>query len=206
MRVVIVDDDSFFRSGLRALLEGDGVEVVADWRSAEEALEGLDRAAPDVVAVGGPTACDLDSARRIAERASGPKLLVLSDAVDAEDAAAYVAAGAAGCLTKEASEGELVAAVRAVAAGAAVFSPSIARSLAALGRVERDDPGLERELSDRERDVLRLVAEGKDNGEIARDLFISGQTVKNHISSILSKLGVENRIQAAVYAVRAKLV
>jgi DNA-binding NarL/FixJ family response regulator len=147
-----------------------------------------------------PGRSEVEATRRLVAVAPESKVLVVSGASDTGDVAGCIQAGACGYLTKRASEGELVAAVRMVGAGCAVFSPSIAISLAEVIPVplSDDEHAADRVLSERELDVLRRVAEGKENAEIARELFISPETVKNHISKILAKLHVDNRIQAAV--------
>jgi DNA-binding NarL/FixJ family response regulator len=117
-------------------------------------------------------------------------------------------AGACGYLLKSSSIEELVAGIRAAAAGESLISPQIATKVLQLLRAQspgRSQP-LRAELSERELEVLRLIAIGKDNAQIAKDLFISPKTVKNHISNILMKLQIDNRIQAAVYAVRSGIV
>jgi DNA-binding NarL/FixJ family response regulator len=119
-------------------------------------------------------------------------------------------AGACGYLLKDASVDQLVAGIRAAAAGESLISPQIAAKVLQLLRAQQSDADaaetIRAELSDREIQVLKLIANGNDNAEIARQLFISPKTVKNHISNILMKLQIENRIQAAVYAVRSGIV
>jgi DNA-binding NarL/FixJ family response regulator len=143
--------------------------------------------------------------------AAEPKLTVLVLTVSAEggDIDEALAAGARGYLLKDATARELVAGVRAAAAGEAPLSPPVAARLVASmrdARRARDAAGDPADLSERELQVLRLISEGRDNTQIARTLYISPETVKDHVSHILVKLGVENRIQAAVYAVRSGIV
>lgn len=210
LRVVIVDDDSLFRSGLRALLEEDGIEVAGEAGAAGEALDVVGRTTPDVVTVEPSMlgTSGLEATEPLGALAAAHRVLVVSATAEMEDVARYMGAGACGYMTKGASEAELLAGVRAAAAGLAVFSPSIATALAQVVRLPAGDDGhdADRVLSERELEVLRLVAEGKDNAEIAHALYISSETVKNHVSKILAKLQVDNRIQAAVHAVRSRLV
>jgi DNA-binding NarL/FixJ family response regulator len=209
MRVVIVDDDRLFRSGLRELLERDGIQVVEELSSAD-ALETVSRIGPDVVTLepSQPGLTAAEATRRIATLQPEPKILAIAGSSDAGDVTGCIEAGASGYVLKDSSEADLVGAVRAVAGGGAAFSPSPAMTLVELVRVAlSEEPEVaDLGLSSRELEVLRLVAAGKDNAEIAGELFISSETVKNHMSKILSKLPVDNRTQAAVYAVRARLV
>jgi two-component system nitrate/nitrite response regulator NarL len=135
-------------------------------------------------------------------------VLTISD--DDADVVNAVMAGACGYLLKNASVDQLVAGIRAAAAGESLISPQIAAKMLQLLRAQQSNADaaetIRTELSDREIQVLKLIANGKENAEIARQLFISPKTVKNHISNILMKLQIENRIQAAVYAVRSGIV
>lgn len=209
MRVVIVDDDQLFRSGLRELLERDGIQVVEELSSAD-ALETVLRMAPDVVTFepSQPGRSAAEATGRLATLAPEPKILAIAGSSDPGDVARCIAAGASGYVLKDSSEADLVGAVRAVAGGGAVFSPSTAMTLVELVRaaLSEEPDASHLGLTSRELEVLRLVAAGKDNAEIASELFISSETVKNHMSKILTKLPVDNRTQAAVYAVRARLV
>jgi DNA-binding NarL/FixJ family response regulator len=207
--VVIVDDHDLFREGLRELLAEAGIVVVGDARTAEEGIELVTALEPDVVIMdlGLPGMSGAEATGRLSELAPSAHVLVLTISPDDRDVMAAILAGASGYLLKDASVPEIVAGVRAAAVGDSSVSPPIAarliedvRSHARAGGDAR--PG----LSPREIEVLRLVVQGKENTEIAAELVISLPTVKHHISSILEKLVVENRIQAAVYAVRAGLV
>jgi DNA-binding NarL/FixJ family response regulator len=137
-------------------------------------------------------------------------VVVLTISVDDDDVMNAVMAGACGYLLKDSSIEDLLAGIRAAASGESLISPQIAakvlQRLRAQGKSEDAAATIRAELSDREVEVLKLIANGKDNAEIARELFISPKTVKNHISNILMKLQIENRIQAAVYAVRSGIV
>jgi DNA-binding NarL/FixJ family response regulator len=211
LRVLVVDDHRLFRGGLREVLEESGIAIAGEADSGEEALEIAPALAPDVVIMDLtlPGISGAEATRRLL--AVEPKLTVLVLTVSAEggDIDEALAAGARGYLLKDATARELVAGVRAAAAGEAPLSPPVAARLVASmrdARRARDAAGDPADLSERELQVLRLISEGRDNTQIARALYISPETVKDHVSHILVKLGVENRIQAAVYAVRADLV
>jgi two-component system nitrate/nitrite response regulator NarL len=209
--VVVVDDHDVFRDGLvRLLAEKDGISVVGDAADAEAALRTVARVAPDVVVMdlNLPGLSGIEAIRRLGSSAPQTRVLVLTISVAESDVLHAILAGACGYLLKDASIDEIVAGVRAAAAGESLISPRIATGL--LERLRsvtvEGDGGRQGDLTDRELEVLGLVAEGLDNVEIARVLFISPQTAKNHVSNILAKLQLENRIQAAVHAVRRGLV
>ena len=209
VRVVLVDDHAIYRKGLRQLLEDEVFEVVGEASRGEEALALVEDAAPDVVlmdvdmpGVGGVTA-----AEEIARRARLVQVVMLSGSADEHNVVDAIVAGACGFLVKDAPLGELMAGVEAAARGESLISPTIAGHL--LQRVRNggvDGLGADDNLSQRETEILTLMAEGKDNGEIARELFLSPSTVRNHIKNILKKLQLETRIEAAVYAAKAGLV
>ncbi len=211
LRVLVVDDHRLFRGGLRDVLEESGIAIAGEADSGEEALELAPALSPDVVIMDLtlPGISGAEATRRLL--AAEPKLTVLVLTVSAEgaDIDEALAAGARGYLLKDATARELVAGVRAAAAGEAPLSPPVAARLVASmrdARRARDAAGDPADLSERELQVLRLISEGRDNTQIAQALYISPETVKDHVSHILAKLGVENRIQAAVYAVRTDLV
>jgi DNA-binding NarL/FixJ family response regulator len=210
LRAVIVDSHELFRHGLRELLEQHEIEVVGEAPSAEESLTLVRRTSPDVVTMELrlPGMSGIEASRRLAESAPATNVLIVAATAERADVIDAIGAGAAGYLMKDASVPELVAGVRAAARGDAAYSPRAATTLRDLLRAvgPTDELQPRAELSEREIEVLRLVAQGKDNPQIARELFISPETVKNHISSVLGKLGLDNRIQAAVYAVRSRLV
>jgi DNA-binding NarL/FixJ family response regulator len=212
VRVVLVDDHELFRGGLRDLLEAQGLMVVGEASTGEDGVGLTGELAPDVVVMdlNMPGISGVDATRQILEQAPLARVLVLTISAEDSDVMDAMMAGACGYLLKDAAVEELVSGVRAAAAGESSISPRIATKV--LARLRRD--ATEREenarthtgLSEREIEVLRLLAEGKGNAEIAAELFISPKTVKNHIASILMKLQIENRIQAAVYAVRAGII
>jgi DNA-binding NarL/FixJ family response regulator len=212
VRVVLVDDHDLFRGGMRDLLEAQGLTVVGEASNGDDGVSLAGTLAPDVVVMdlNMPGITGVEATRKILEQAPLARVIVLTISAEDSDVMDAMMAGACGYLLKDASVEELVSGVRAAAAGESSISPRIATKV--LGRL-RQDAG-EREdatraqsgLSEREIEVLRLLAEGKGNAEIAAELFISPKTVKNHIASILMKLQIENRIQAAVYAVRTGII
>jgi DNA-binding NarL/FixJ family response regulator len=208
--VVVIDDHVLFRTGLRELLQQEEIQVVGEASNAEAGLELIQRQAPDVAIMdlSLPRMSGHEAIRRIAAGAPGTQVLVLTISANEADITEAVLAGACGYLLKDASVGDIAAGVRAAAAGDSMVSPRMAKILLRqLRHHEQNDKRPTTEsLSVREKEVLRLVVDGKDNAAIAKELFISPYTVKNHISNILLKLHVENRLQAAVYAVRDSLV
>jgi DNA-binding NarL/FixJ family response regulator len=208
VRVLVVDDHDVFRRGLVKLLDEQGLEVVGEAPDGEEALELVARLVPDVVVMdlSLPGISGLEAIDRLALEAPATRVLVLTISADETHVTEAIVAGACGYLLKNASIQEIVAGIHAAAAGESLISPKIATQLLDQIRNAASDMETRAELTEREGDVLRLVAEGKENNEIAERLFISPQTVKNHISNILAKLQMENRLQAAVYAVRQGIV
>ena len=211
LRVMLVDDHDLFRTGLRNLLEEQGVHIVAEAPDGNIALERVRELAPDVVVMdlNMPGMNGIEATREITRLAPLTRVLVLTISDQDEDVMDAILAGACGYLMKDSSIQDLMQGIRAAAVGESLISPHIAskvlqRIRAASVEVSVGEP--RPELSDRETEVLRLIANGKDNAEIAQELHISPKTVKNHISNILMKLQIENRIQAAVYAVRSGLV
>jgi DNA-binding NarL/FixJ family response regulator len=157
-----------------------------------------------------PGLTGVETTRQLAGVAPLTRVVVLTISADDDDVMDAVMAGACGYLLKDSSIQELIAGIRAAAAGESLISPQIAakvlQRLRAQSSSEDAAATIRAELSDREIEVLKLIANGKDNAQIARELFISPKTVKNHISNILMKLQIDNRIQAAVYAVRSGIV
>jgi two-component system, NarL family, response regulator LiaR len=208
--VVVIDDHILFRSGLRELLQQEDIQVVGEASTAEAGLDIIQRLAPNVTIMdlSLPRMSGHEAIRRIVATAPATQVLVLTISANEADVTEAVLAGACGYLLKDASVGDIAAGVRAAAAGESMVSPRMAKTLLRqLRHHEQNDrrPSVE-SLSVREKEVLRLVVDGKDNATIAQELFISPYTVKNHISNILLKLHVENRLQAAVCAVRDSLV
>jgi DNA-binding NarL/FixJ family response regulator len=210
LRVVIADDHPFYRRGLINLLSKFGIEVVGEASTGLDAVELVKEQAPDVVVMdlNMPRLSGVEATRRLNEFVPATRVLVVSVSEQEDDVTEAILAGASGYVLKDRPVEEVVAGIQAAAAGESLISPRIASMLLATVRDrERGAPELPRvPLSDRELQVLNLLAEGKTNQEIGEQLFIGPSTVRNHISSILMKLQVDNRVQAAVRAVRDRLV
>lgn len=209
-RVVVVDDHRLFRSGLTRLLVDEGIEVVGEADRGETALEVVEQTSPDVVLMdlNLPDISGIETTRRLV--AANPRLnvVVLTVIESAADVVESMVAGACGYLLKETSVAEIVNAIHATVRGESLISPAIAAKLVSRVRAAGSVATIQSRalLSHREVEVLRLVVEGRENREIAAALFISESTVKHHVSSILTRLGVGNRVQAAVRAVREDLI
>ena len=209
LRVVIADDQPLMRAGFKAVLEASGdIEVVAEAGNGEAAVVAARRHAPDVVLmdVRMPVLDGIEATRRL----PGQRVIVLTTFGLDDYIIAALRAGASGFLLKDAPTEEVVGAVRAVAAGEAVLSPAVTRRL--LDQVGRRlpaavsrDAGLEH-LTEREHEVLRMLAAGLSNAEIAHALVVSEATVKSHVSSLLGKLGLRDRVQAVIYAYETGLI
>ena len=212
LRVLIVDDHDLFRTGLRNLLEEQGVQVVGECENGTEALRAVREVAPDVVVMdlNMPGISGVEATRQISMVAPLTRVLVLTISDQDSDVMDAILAGACGYLLKDASITELMKGIQAAAVGESLVSPTIAskvlQRVRASSASHREAELIQSELSDREIEVLKLIANGQDNAMIAAELHISPKTVKNHISNILMKLQIENRIQAAVYAVRSGIV
>jgi two-component system, NarL family, response regulator LiaR len=208
IRVLIADDHAVVRQGLRTFLElQDDIEVVADVADGEAALSAVEAHEPDVVLMDlvMPGVGGIEAIRRLRELRPQTRVLVLTSFLDDEKLFPAVRAGAAGYLLKDVAPAELVRAIHTVADGEALLHPAVAaRLMEEFSETERPAP--EEALTAREREVLELIARGLPNKLIARDLEIAEKTVKTHVSSILSKLGLTDRTQAALYAVRAGLI
>jgi two-component system, NarL family, response regulator LiaR len=210
IRVLIADDHAVVRQGLRTFLElQEDIEVVQDVADGEAAVAAVERQAPDVVLMDlvMPGVDGVEAIRRIGELRPQARVLVLSSFLDDERLFPAVRAGAAGYLLKDVEPRELVKAIRTVHGGEALLHPAVAARLmdefaAGPTPTRADADG----LTGREREVLTLLARGLSNKLIARELSISEKTVKTHVSSILGKLGLTDRTQAALYAVRSGLV
>jgi DNA-binding NarL/FixJ family response regulator len=209
LRAVVADDHRLFRLGLRTMLEAHEIDVVGDAADGEEVLRLVETVRPDVVVMDltMPVLDGVEATRRIVAGSSGACVLVLtgSEGTDVLDA---LLAGARGYMLKGAGMDRIAEAVFAAACGQTALAPQVAgrlvdrlRALESARLQERSAPPLPA-LTAREADVLRLLVTGCDNSMIAATLFISASTVKHHVTAILHKLGVENRVQAAVEAVR----
>jgi DNA-binding NarL/FixJ family response regulator len=212
LRVLLVDDHDLFRAGLRNLLEQQGVDIVGEAGTGSEAVAHVGELSPDVVVMdlNMPGMGGVEATRHIAELSPLTRVVMLTVSDQDGDVTDAILAGACGYLLKDASIQELVAGIRAAARGEALISPHIAGKVLQRVRATSAHSGIEElirtELSDREIEVLKLIANGQDNALIAAELHISPKTVKHHISNILMKLQIDNRIQAAVYAVRSGIV
>ena len=210
MRVLIVDDHDLFRTGLCTLLEEEGFEVSG--ASSGNVAVTLSRSfAPDVVLMdmNMPEMSGIEATRMLLRERPETAVVMLSVIADDERVLDAVRAGASGYMLKDASLAEIVAGVRSAAAGHAAITPRVARVLVASVRSAADRHAQYAPmpvLSQRDRDVLTLLAMGRDNAEIARRLDLRPNTVKQNVSRLFEKLGVENRVQAAVYAIRAGVV
>jgi DNA-binding NarL/FixJ family response regulator len=213
IRILIADDQALVRAGFRAILEAeDDLEVVGEAGGGREAVALARETTPDVVLmdIRMPDLDGIEATRRLLKRDAAPKVLMLTTFDLDEYLYEAMRAGASGFLLKDVPRDQLVAAVRTIAAGDALLAPALVQRLVE-DFVRRPPPGTtvpaELEgLSDRELEVLRLVARGLSNAEIAQALFVSETTVRTHVGHILAKLGVRGRVQAVVAAYESGLV
>ncbi len=208
--VLLVDDHEMVRRGVRDFLETQGdITVVAEAGSGEEAVRLAAEYAPDVALMDliMPGMDGVEATRRLTTRSPRTSVVMLTSYHDDEHVFPAIRAGALSYVLKEIGPGELADAVRKAAAGEAVLHPRVAaRVVRELHGARRDEPNAFRELSDRELEVLKLIADGLNNAEIAGRLYVSEKTVKSHVSNILGKLHLADRTQAAVYAWRQGVV
>jgi DNA-binding NarL/FixJ family response regulator len=209
LRVVIADDHPFYRQGLARLLSQSGVEVVGQASNGPAAIELVEQTAPDVAVVdlNMPGMSGVEVTRRLNERMPASRVLVVSVSAQEEDVTEAILAGASGYVLKDGPVEEVVAGIRAAAAGESLLSPRIAGTLldriSDREQVQPEQPPLP--LSQRELQVLRLVAQGRGESEIGETLHIGAGAVSKHISSLLMKLQVENRVQAAMRTVQHRV-
>ena len=213
IRIVVADDHSLVRGGFRVMLESEpGLSVVGEAADGGEAVEAVARLAPDVVLmdIRMPRVDGIEATRRIVALGGETRVLVVTTFDLDEYVFAALRAGASGFLLKEASPAQLADAVRTVAAGDSLLAPRVTtRLLEHFVDGPRPDDALVSsldELTDRERDVLHLIARGMSNSEIGRELFLSEATIKTHVTRVLSKLGLKSRTQAVVVAYESGLV
>ena len=214
VRVLIVDDQSMIRAGFAALLDAqDGIDVVGTAEDGAGIADTVRRTRPDVVLmdIRMPGVNGLEATRTVLSMPGEPPRIIMLTTFDADEYVfAALRAGASGFLLKDATPEELVQAVRVVAEGEALLSPRITHTLiadyATRPAVPTHNKSLLAELTDRELDVMRLVAKGLPNAEIAAELFLAEQTVKTHVSRILNKLSLRDRTQIVVAAYESGLV
>jgi DNA-binding NarL/FixJ family response regulator len=212
IRIVVADDQALMRGGFRMILDAeDDLEVVGEAIDGTDAVRAVERLHPDVVVmdVRMPTMDGIEATRRVTVSDAPPKVLILTTFDLDEYVYDALRAGASGFLLKDRPPEELVAAVRIVASGEALLAPSVTRRLIAEF-ASRPEPviapaGLD-ELTEREREVLVLMAQGASNAEIASRLFVAETTVKTHVGHVLRKLDLRDRAQAVVFAYESGLV
>jgi DNA-binding NarL/FixJ family response regulator len=214
IRVLVVDDHALFRRGLEMVLEQEpDIEVVGEASDGTEAVEVATETTPDVVLmdVRMPRRGGIDACTAIKDAVPSTKIIMLTISDEEADLYDAIKAGAMGYLLKEISIEEVASAIRAVHGGQSLISPSMASKLlnefaSMIKRTDERQQVPTPRLTDREMEVLRLVAKGLNNRDIAKQLYISENTVKNHIRNILEKLQLHSRMEAVVYAVREKLL
>jgi DNA-binding NarL/FixJ family response regulator len=213
--VVLVDDQELVRTGLRTILEARGVEVVGEAADGAEGVEVARRTRPDVVLmdVRMPGMDGIDATAALQAEPDPPRVLILTTFDLDEYVYRALRAGASGFLLKDARPDELVAAIDVIARGDALLAPSVTRRLiadfSANGAHRRPSTPPPKELAtltEREREVLTALAKGRSNAEIAAELYVGEATVKSHVSNVLLKLGVRDRVQAVVFAYEAGVV
>ena len=205
IRIFLLDDHEIVREGVRRLLEShDDLEVVGEASLAAEALDRIGAVRPDVAVldVRLPDGSGITVCREVRSAQPGIACLMLTSFADDEALAQAVLAGASGYVLKQIQGNELVASIRAVAGGHTLIDRATTeRVLESLHRADAERAGLE-QLTHREREILALIAEGKTNRQIGSELYLAEKTVKNYVSNLLAKLGMERRTEAAAYAVR----
>ena len=214
IRVMICDDHALFRRGLMMVLESEeGVEVVGEAEDGEESIRKAAELAPDVILmdVRMPRVSGIEATRAIADVVPTARILMLTVSDEEDDLYEAIKAGANGYLLKEISIEEVASAIRAVVSGQSLISPSMASKLlneftSLAKRADERQAVPTPRLTERELEVLKLVAKGMSNRDIAGELYISENTVKNHVRNILEKLHLHSRMEAVVYAVREKLL
>jgi DNA-binding NarL/FixJ family response regulator len=214
IRVLVVDDHALFRRGLEMVLQQEpDIEVVGEASDGAEAVERAVETTPDIVLmdVRMPKRGGIDACTAIKDAVPSTKIIMLTISDEEADLYDAIKAGAMGYLLKEISIEEVASAIRAVNGGQSLISPSMASKLlnefaSMIKRTDERQQLPTPRLTDREMEVLRLVAKGMNNRDIAKQLFISENTVKNHIRNILEKLQLHSRMEAVVYAVREKLL
>jgi len=217
IRTLIVDDHALFRRGLEMVLEAEpDIELVGEASDGEEAVEKAGESLPEVILmdIRMPRTSGIEACRALKELVPSTKIVMLTISDEEEDLFEAIRAGASGYLLKDIPLDEVADTVRAVNGGQSLINPSMAGKLltefATLARRDDDDSRPQQvpapKLTDREMQVLKLVARGMNNHDIAKELFISENTVKNHVRNILEKLQIHSRMEAVMVAVREKLI
>src|SRR6266571_6343200 len=214
IRVLIADDHALFRRGLNMVLESEeGIDVVAEAEDGEDAVAKAEELAPDVVLmdVRMPRLGGIEAARAVRDSLPSAKILMLTVSDEEDDLYEAIKAGANGYLLKEISIEEVADAIRSVVQGQSLISPSMASKLLnefnSMAKQADEKPRLAApRLTTRELEVLKLVAQGMSNRDVAEALFIAENTVKNHVRNMLEKLQLHSRMEAVVYAMREKLL
>lgn len=209
IRVLVVDDHAIVRKGVRALLaEVEGIEVVGEAGEGEEAIALVEELQPDVIMMDlvMPKMDGIEAITRITAKNPEARILALTSFANDDKVFPAIKSGAIGYLLKDSDPDELIPAIRQVHRGEPTLHPSIARKLLQELSQPSDHPPTPDPLTERELEVLRLVAKGVENHEIASRLHVAEVTVRTHVSHILSKLHLANRVQAALYALREGLV
>ncbi|MBU1662209.1 MAG: response regulator transcription factor [Chloroflexi bacterium] len=209
-RILLVDDHEIVRLGLKALLERHPLfEVIAEARTAREAIERVKQYSPDVVVmdIRIPGGSGIEACEEITKNYPGSKVIMLTSYAEDEMLFSSIRAGASGYVLKQIGGEDLVRAIEAVGRGDALLDPAVTQRIFQEVRkaAKEEEASAFVALTQQERHVLILVSEGKTNREIAKALFLGEGTVRNYVSSILSKLGVSNRAEAAAYAVEHNL-
>ena len=203
IRLMVVDDHRVVRSGVKALIETEeDLEVIGEATDGREAVTKAKAMAPDLVLMDlvMPEMDGVEATRRITKEGVDLEILILTSFSEEERIIQAIKAGASGYLIKDASPKELVSAIKDTYRGESTLDPKVAGTVLRSMQEENDQPA--EELTEREIEVLELIAEGLPNDDIANELYISERTVRSHVSNILGKLNMQNRTQAALYAVR----
>jgi DNA-binding NarL/FixJ family response regulator len=213
LRILIVDDHAIVRKGLQAVLaDEEGIEVVGEAASADESVEKARALRPDVVLMDirmgdGGDASGIDACRRIRSELAETQVIMFTSFGERESVLSSIVAGATGFLTKNVSHSRLVEAIRAAGRGESLLDPSVTRDvITSLAKLSKTPAKADDDLSQREREVLLLIAQGYTNKEIAAKLMVSPFTARNHVIRILDKMGLSRRSEAAAEAVKLGIV
>jgi len=209
IKILLVDDHAIMRDGIKALLSiYDDIEVVGEASEGREAIEMARELNPDVVVmdISMPGMDGLEVTRRLTKRNPGMKVIILTQHDNREYILSAIKVGAAGYIPKKALGSDLISAIRAVHSGDSFLYPSAAKTLIDDYRKQAEQPDIYESLTEREREILKLIAEGLTSREIANALYISQKTVQGHRTKIMEKLDLHNRTELIKYAIRKGLV